>query len=117
MQELNDLGKIHTEFFYDDLNKIKLIKGDACETIPEFIKENKHTLISLLYLDFDLYKPTKIALDTFLPRMTKGSIIAFDEIHSDRFPGETIALLETLNINNYKIKNVLNSNVNYIQLE
>ena len=73
-------------------------------------------LVSLLYLDFDLYLPTKIALTHFLPRMPKGSVIAFDEIHFKRFPGETIALLETFNINNYQIKNILNSNVNYFIL-
>jgi len=70
-------------------------------------------LVSLLYLDFDLYLPTKIALETFLPRMPKGSVVVFDEIHFKRFSGETIALLETVNINNYKIQNILDSNVNY----
>jgi hypothetical protein len=48
--------------------------------------------------------------------MSKGSIIAFDEIHFEKFPGETLAMLEIFNINNYSIKNVLNSNVNYITL-
>jgi hypothetical protein len=116
IEELLNLGKIHTEFQYEDLNKISLVKGNAEETIPEYINKNKHILISLLYLDFDLYEPTKIALKYFLPRMCKGSIIVFDEINFEKFPGETIALLETLNINNYEIKNLLNSNVNYIKL-
>lgn len=117
INELEELGKIHTEFYYDDnINKIKLIKGDACTTIPQFIEDNKHILISLLYLDFDLYEPTKTALKNFIPRMPKGAIIAFDEIHFNRFPGETIAMLECLNINNYSIKNILDSQVNYIIL-
>jgi hypothetical protein len=116
MNELNELGQIHTDFFYSDLNKVKLIKGDAVETIPKYIEENQHTIVSLLYLDFDLYLPTKIALEYFIPRMPKGSIIAFDEIHFARFPGETLALLEKLNINNFQLKNLLNSNVNYLQL-
>ena len=114
--EILDLGKIHTEFMYKDLNKLELIKGDAEETIPEFIEKNKHTLVSLLYLDFDLYLPTKKALECFLPRMCKGSVIAFDEIHFQRFPGETLALLECLNINKSSLKNLLHSNVNYIVL-
>ena len=114
--EIIDLGKIHTQFMYNDYNKIELIKGDAEKTIPEYLDNNKHMLVSLLYLDFDLYSPTKIALKYFLPRMPKGSIVVFDEIHYERFPGETIALLEELNINNYKIQNILDSNVNYFVL-
>lgn len=114
--EINELGKLHTEFTYNDLNKIELIKGNAEITIPQYIEKNKHIIISLLYLDFDLYEPTKIALEYIVPRMPKGSIIAFDEIHYPRFPGETIALLEKIDINKYEIKNLLNSNVNYLIL-
>jgi hypothetical protein len=111
--EILQLGQIHTESMYSDFNKIELVKGNAEDTIPEYIKKNEHMLISLLYLDFDLYLPTKVALQYFLPRMPKGSIVVFDEIHFKRFPGETIALLESLNINKYKIQNMLQSNVNY----
>jgi hypothetical protein len=64
--------------FNSHLEKIEIVKGDAVRTIPKYLKENKHTLVSLLYLDFDLYEPTKIALDNFLPRMAKGGLIVFD---------------------------------------
>lgn len=86
------------------ITKVELVKGDVTLTFNEFLKSNQHTLVSLLYLDFDLYEPTKLALKTFLPRMSKGSIIAFDELNQKFWPGETIALLEELNINNYKIE-------------
>ena len=36
------------------INKVEIIKGNAIKTIPAFLKENKHTLVSLLYLDFEL---------------------------------------------------------------
>jgi len=114
--EILNLGKLHTEFMYENFNKIELIKGNAEETIPKYIDDNKHMLVSLLYLDFDLYLPTKIALEYILPRMPRGSVVVFDEIHYDRFPGETIALLEKFNINKHYIKNILNSNVNYFIL-
>ena len=47
-----------------------------------------------MFLDFDLYEPTKVALKNFLPRIPKGGIIAFDEINNSAWPGETIALIE-----------------------
>ena len=86
------------------LPKIELVKGDASKTIPKFIKRNSHLLISLLYLDFDLYKPTKIALKNFLPRMSKGSIIVFDELNDPQWRGETMALLESFKLNKIKLE-------------
>lgn len=85
-------------------NKITLVKGDFLETADDFINTNKHLIISLLFLDFDIYAPTKKALEVFLPKMPKSSIVCFDEINNPICPGETIALLETLNINNLKIE-------------
>lgn len=87
-------------------DKVVLVKGDAMQTIPAFLKENQHVLVSLLYLDFDLYEPTLLALKEFLPRMPKGAIIAFDELHDPKWPGETRALLEAFNLNQYKLESL-----------
>jgi hypothetical protein len=76
--------------------KVELVPGDACQTIPLYLQENPHLLISLLYLDFDLYQPTQSALRHLLPRVVRGGIVAFDELNSRDFPGETSAFLETL---------------------
>ena len=61
-------------------------------------------VVSLLFLDFDLYEPTKIALENFLPRMSKGSVIAFDELDNPIWPGETSALLDTIGISKLRIE-------------
>lgn len=90
--------------FLGHINKVGLIKGDACKTIPEFISKNRHLVVSLLFLDMDLYEPTKIAIENFLPRMPKGAVIAFDELDNPMWPGETTALLETIGIKNLKIQ-------------
>jgi hypothetical protein len=84
--------------------KVILIKGDAMQTIPAFLKENQQVLVSLLYLDFDLYEPTLLALKSFLPRMPKGAVIAFDELNDPKWPGETRALLEALDINRHRLE-------------
>jgi len=95
LEELQKLVALHDSTrFIGHVEKVKLIKGDATETIPQFIQDNPHVLVSLLFLDFDLYDPTKIALDHFLPRMPRGSIIAFDELDNPLWPGETLAMLE-----------------------
>lgn len=84
--------------------KVELVKGDACITAPVYLRENPHLLVALLYLDVDLYEPTKALIETFLPRMPKGAIIAFDELNAKMFPGETLAALECLNIRDVEIK-------------
>jgi hypothetical protein len=112
---LTKIINIHNSYFYIPTN-VKLIKGDVRDTIPKFLEENKHVIISLLYLDLDIYEPTKISLKEFLPRMAKGSIIAFDELNWKSFPGETIATLEELGTK-YKFKNLLNSVINYCIIE
>lgn len=112
---LNKIIDIHNSYYYLPTN-VELVKGDATKTIPEFLQNNKHVIVSLLYLDLDLYEPTKVALKEFLPRMAKGSIIAFDELNLKSFPGETIATLEELGTK-YKFKNLLNSHINYCVIE
>jgi hypothetical protein len=76
--------------------KVELVAGDAAETIPRYVAEHPHLLLGLVYLDFDLYEPTRVALEHLYPRVVAGGIVAFDELNSPEFPGETTALLETL---------------------
>ena len=74
------------------------------QTIPQFIAENRHLLVSLLFIDLDLYEPTKVAIENFLPRMPKGAIIAFDDLDNPMWPGETLALLETVGLKKSSIE-------------
>jgi hypothetical protein len=97
--ELEQLAQIHDRNRpLGHIPKVELVAGNACETIPDYVKQNPHLLISLIYLDFDLYEPTLVALKHLLPRVVKGGIVAFDELNCAEFPGETTALLETLDL-------------------
>ncbi|MDA7774802.1 TylF/MycF family methyltransferase [Pseudomonadales bacterium] len=103
--ELMELSAINDSTrFLGHVPKVRLIKGNATETIPKFVEENPHLVVSLLFLDFDLYEPTKAALETFVPRMPKGSIIAFDELDNPLWPGETQAMTEYFADNKLKIQ-------------
>ena len=95
LEELNGLAEIHDSTrFLGHVPKVKLVKGDATQTIPQFIEEHPHLVVSLLFLDFDLYEPTRVALEHFVPRMPRGAVIAFDELDNPLWPGETRAMLE-----------------------
>ena len=103
--------------FNGHINKVEIVKGDAIKTIPKYLKENRHCLISLLYLDFDIYKPTKIALDHFLPRMSKGGLVAFDELNQKRWHGETLAYLEKFSKNKVELKKFnFDPNISYFKV-
>ena len=84
--------------------KVGLVSGNAVATIPAYLEANPHLVVALLYLDFDLYEPTKAAIETLLPRMPRGAILAFDELNQRNWPGETRAALETVGIRNLKIE-------------
>lgn len=90
--------------FLGHVPKVTLVKGDATLTIPEFARQTPHLLVSLLFLDFDLYEPTKAALEHFVPRMPKGAVIAFDELDNPLWPGETVAMLEVCAAANLRIQ-------------
>lgn len=105
LEELNlSIQKYNEERHLSHIPNIELIKGDINATADAFLDKNKHTIVSLLYLDFDLYEPTQKALSVFVPRMPKGSIVAFDELNCNSFPGETLAFDEVLGIRNYELK-------------
>ena len=104
-KELLNLIKVFDKNRYlNNKQKIELIKGDANKTIPEYLKKNPELLVSLLFLDFDVYQPTITALEYFLPRMSKGSIIAFDQLNNPDWPGETLAYLEKQQLKKYKLE-------------
>ena len=80
--------------FLGHLPKVELIAGDLTKTASDFIESHPHLLVSLLFIDCDLFDPTRAALRAFLPRMPKGAIVAFDELDNPIWPGETLAALE-----------------------
>src|SRR5258706_3281099 len=84
--------------FLGNIPKVELVKGDITETDPAFVETHPHLLVSLLFIDCDLFEPTKAALKAFVPRMPKGAILAFDELDNPLWPGETLAALEAVGI-------------------
>ena len=86
------------------LNKFKICKGNAIIELQKYFKNNPETIISMAYFDFDIYEPTKKCLEMIIPRLTKGSVIGFDELNDPDSPGETLALMETMNLNKISLK-------------
>ncbi len=75
-----------------------VVEGDVRESLPKYLAEHPETVIALAYFDLDLYEPTRHVLEAIQPYLTRGSILAFDEIGYARWPGETVALREVMGL-------------------
>lgn len=103
--ELSRLIEIYDQDrFLGHVDKVHLVRGDVTATIPEFVRTHQHLLVSLLFLDLDLYEPTKCAIEHFVPRMPKGAVIAFDQLDNPIWPGETAAALDALGMQRLEIR-------------
>ena len=118
---ISDAGKLNpTSTAYEELKKaialfdqnrhighvpkVELVIGDMLETVPKYVKEHPELIVSLLYMDCPLYEPTRAALQLLVPRVPKGGIIAFDELNSQDWPGETVAALEKMDLGQVSIR-------------
>lgn len=93
---------IHASQLFDQnrylghIPKIRLVKGDVTNVLDEFIADNPHVMIAILYMDLDLYQPTKEVLAKLYDRVPVGGVVAFDQLNHRSFPGETVAFWEEL---------------------
>jgi hypothetical protein len=99
------------------LRKFELVRGDAVETVPAYLARHPETLISLAIFDLDIYRPTRAALEAIRPHLFKGSVLVFDELCDDIFPGETLALREVFDIGSLRIERLpMTARVSYLVL-
>lgn len=100
------------------IKKYEIIKGDATKTVEKYLEEHPETIISFANFDFDVYNPTKKCLEAIKSHITKGTIIAFDELNHSVWKGETIAFKEVFGLDKYKIqRNPYSSMQSYIVIE
>lgn len=100
------------------IKKFEIRKGDASIEVPKYIEDHPETIIALAFLDFDIFEPTKKILEVIAPRLTKGSVVAFDELNDPDAPGETLAVMEAFGLRNIRLKKYrYASRVSYLVVE
>ena len=104
-EQLEKLLQLHeNNCAVSHIKKFSIIKGDASVTSRNWVEENPHAIVAMAIFDMDIYQPTKDALEAIIPRLTKGSILVFDELNCPQFPGETEAVFEILGVNNLRLQ-------------
>jgi hypothetical protein len=86
------------------ITKHELVKGDCSVTLAAYLEKHPETIVSLAYFDVDLYEPTYKCLKLLRNYLTRGSVIGFDELNFEAFPGETVAVREALGLDRYSIR-------------
>ena len=100
------------------VRKHEIVKGDASMTIGEYIGRNPETVVALAYFDFDLYEPTRAGLLAIKDRLTRGSILGFDELNDHDCPGETLAVMDVLGLARYPVRRFrYSSRTSYVVVE
>lgn len=72
----------------------ELVAGDICQTVPQYALDHPELKISLLHVDVDVYRPTKVILEQLFGRVVKGGLVVFDDYGT--VAGETHAIDEFL---------------------
>jgi hypothetical protein len=85
------------------IKKYALVKGDAAQTIEQYLESNPETIVALAYFNMDIYQPTVKALEALKKVVTKGSVIGFDELNCPHFPGETRAVQDAFGLDKYRL--------------
>lgn len=102
----------------ENIEKFRLVKGDATRTIGEYLAQHQETVVALCYFDFDIYQPTASCLQAIVPYLTRGSVLVFDECNDATFPGETAALRDVLGTNKFRLeRSAYRANAAYLVYE
>jgi hypothetical protein len=75
-----------------------VVRGDVRDQLPRYLDDNPHTVVVMAYFDLDLYEPTRDTLNAIRPHLTKGSVLAFDELAQAQWPGETAAVRDAFRL-------------------
>lgn len=84
--------------------KNMILRGDATQSLQEYLDKNPQTIVAMTWFDLDIYRPTLECLELLKPFLAKGAILGFDELNDPNFPGETLALKEFANLNSLQVR-------------
>jgi hypothetical protein len=84
--------------------RFELVEGDVCATLDPWLSRNPHGIVSMAIFDMDVHAPTAHAIQHLIPRLTKGSLLVFDELCHPGFPGETVAVREVLGLDKVRLR-------------
>jgi hypothetical protein len=86
------------------MERVSICKGDAPVMLEQYLEAHPETIVALAHFDMDLHGPTRRCLELLRPYLTRGSVLAFDELVSSVFPGETVAVREVFGLDKVRLQ-------------
>ena len=91
LSEFLELLELHNSDAVLPTERGKIVRGDICKTLPEWLDQNPEGRFCLVNMDVDIYEPTMIILEGCWDRVVSGGVLILDEYATSKWPGETRA--------------------------
>jgi hypothetical protein len=89
--EFSELLALHNSDAVLPAERGRIVVGDVCQTLPQWLEDNQEARFCLINLDVDIYEPTTVILDHCWDRIVPGGVVILDEYATSKWPGETKA--------------------------
>lgn len=87
-------------------SRLHVVEGDVVQTLPTFLEDSPGLRVAFLFLDLDLYAPTKTCLELLWDKVVPGGVVILDEYGLAEFPGESKAVDEFFQDKSVKMKSI-----------
>jgi len=76
------------------IDRCVLVRGDICETLPEFMTEedNDNLCFAFMHIDTDLYDPANLALKVCWDKLLPDGVVYLHDYFDSHWPGIKIAV-------------------------
>ena len=91
LSEFSALLVLHNSDAVLPTERGKIVQGDICKTLPEWLEQNPEARFCLVNMDVDIYEPTTVILEGCWDRIVPGGVLILDEYATSKWPGETRA--------------------------
>ncbi len=95
-------AQVQAVLAHKGLRNVELVSGDVVDTVPAYAAAHPELRIALLHVDVDVYRPSKVALDTLYELVVPGGLLIFDDYGT--VAGETRAVDELVGRHNLRLQ-------------
>jgi hypothetical protein len=85
------------------VQKGTLVAGVLPDSLSAYLLKHPETVVALANFGLGLYEPTLKLLEAIKPRLTRGSLLVFEDLNQATWPGETKALFEVFKASEIRI--------------
>ena len=86
--------------------KVQIEAGSLPDSVEQYLSTHQETIVAMANFGLGLYGPTKKILEHVKPRLQQGSILVFEELNQEMWPGESKALFEVFGAENVRLHRV-----------